>query len=115
MLPATHDVMTSFAKSFRLEGISAPRPDNVIPTVVGFENPQSAYVAIVSAFFWGKIVLKYKFLLWLDHKIQQIRPQGIFYWTLVDLICKNVHYRYLVRLDVWPESLVAYKLIDYGF
>lgn len=54
MLPAIHDVMTSFAKSFRLEGISAPRPDKVIPTVVGFENPQSAYVAIVSAFLWRK-------------------------------------------------------------
>lgn len=66
MLPATHDVMTNFAKSFRLEGISAPRPDNVIPTVVGFENPQSAYVAIVSAFFWGKIVLKYKFSSYCD-------------------------------------------------
>lgn len=92
MLPATHDVMTSFAKSFRLDGISAPRPDNVIPTVVGFENPQSAYVAIVSAFFWKKYFSWILIFLRLDHKIQQMRPLGIIYWTLVDLI-------FIVRLQ----------------
>lgn len=64
MLPAIHDVMTSFAKSFRLEGISAPRPDKVIPTVVGFENPQSAYVAIVSAFLDIWLALMYEPSLW---------------------------------------------------
>lgn len=42
MLPAIHDVITNFAKSFRREGISAPRPDKVIPIVVGLEKPQSA-------------------------------------------------------------------------